>query len=95
MHSLYNFYFTYSSIIDTLVCLSIFLGVARIAFWRQGTGFRVSGPLVVGLAFLLTVSLIWWAGEHDYRMVDFGPLAVFVMVEAVVVLIISFAVRSR
>ena len=95
MDSLYRFYFAHSSFIDTLVCISIFLGAASIAFWRRDTGFRVSGPLVLGLACLLTISLIWWAGEHNYRMVDLGPLAVFVLVEAVVILIINVAVRSR
>ena len=95
MDSLYRFYFAHSSLIDTLVCLSVFFGMARIAFWRRDTGFRVSGPLVVGLAFLLTISLIWWAGDRGYRMIDVGPLAVFILVEAVVILIINAAVRSR
>ena len=95
MHSLYDFYFTHSSYIDTLVCLAIFLGVASIAFGRRGSGFMDSGPLVVGLGFLLTISLIWWADEHNYKMVDFGPLAAFILVEAVVILVINAAVRSR
>lgn len=95
MDCLYNFYFTHSSYIDTLVILAIFLGVASIAFWRRNTGLMTSGPLVVGLAFLLTISLIWWAGEHNYRMLDFGPIAAFILVEAVVILIINAAVRSR
>ncbi len=93
MHSLYHFYFTHSSFIDTLVCLAIFIGVARIAFWQRDTGLRVAG--IIGLAFLLTISLIWWAGEHNYRMLDFGPLAAFIIVEAVVILIINAAVKSR
>ncbi|MFC1735519.1 hypothetical protein ACFL1X_05340 [Candidatus Hydrogenedentota bacterium] len=95
MNSPYDFYLTHSALVDTLVCLAIFVGVARIAFWRRETGFRISGPLVVGLACLLSISLISWAGEHDYRMIDFGPLAVFIVVEAVVILIINAAVRSR
>lgn len=95
MHSLYDFYFTHSSFIDTLVCLAIFIGMARIAFWQRDTGLRVAGPLVIGLAFLLTISLIWWASEHNYRMLDFGPLAAFIVVEAVVILIINAAVKSR
>lgn len=95
MRSLYSFYFAHASFLDTLICLALFLGVAKLAFWRRGTGFHVSGSLVVGMTLLLTVSLIWWAGEHGYRMLDLGPLAAFVVVEAVVVLIINFAVRSR
>ena len=95
MNSLYDFYLSHSEVIDTLICLAIFIGAARIAFWDRREGFRLSGPLVVGLACLLTVSLIWWASEHEYRIVDLGPLAVFIVVETVVILIINVAVRSR
>ena len=95
MNSLYDFYLSHAQVIDTLICLAIFIGAARIAFWDRHEGFRLSGPLVIGLGFLLTISLIWWAGEHDYRIVDFGPLAVFIVVETVVILIINAAVRSR
>ena len=95
MTSTYDIYLTHSSVIDLLVCLAIFIGVARIAFWDKHNGFRLSGPLVAGLACLLTISLISWAGEHDYRLTDFGPLAAFIVVEAVTILIINAAVRSR
>ena len=95
MYSLYDFYFTHSSYIDAIVCFAIFLGTGGIAFWRRDSDFMASGPLVVGLGFLLTISLIWWADEHNYRMVDFGPLAAFILVEAVVILVINAAVRSR
>ena len=95
MQSLYEFYLTNSSIIDALVCLAIFLGVARIAFWDRHTGFQLSGPLVLGLACLLAISLISWASEHDYGLIDFGPIAAFIIVEAVVILIINAAVRTR
>ena len=95
MSSLYGFYLTHSEIIDTLVCLAIFIGAARIAFWDRTEGFRLSGPLVVGVACLLTVSLIWWAGEHEYRIIDLGPLAAFIVLEIIVILIINAAVRTR
>ena len=95
MNSLYDFYLTNASTIDTLICLAIFIGAARIAFWDRHQGFRLSGPLVVGLACLLTISLIWWAGEHDYRIIDLGPLAAFIVIQTVVILIINAAVRSR
>ena len=95
MESLYNIYQTHSEMIDTLICIAIFVGAARIAFWDRTEGFRLSGPLVAGLACLLTVSLIWWAGEHEYRIIDLGPLAVFIVLEIIVILIINAAVRTR
>jgi len=95
MDPLYRFYLTHSGLIDASTCLAVFLGIAGLAFWRKSTGFRVTGPLVLGLTLLLTISLIWWAGEHNYRMIDLGPAAVFILVEALVITIINLAVRSR
>jgi hypothetical protein len=47
------------------------------------------------MAGVLTIALLSWGAEHDYRLADLGPLAAFLVVEAAVIVLINLAVRTR
>ena len=60
--------------------------MGRIAWWREADGLHVGGPLAVGLALLLTVALLKWARAEGRTIEEFGPLAAFVIVEAIMIM---------
>ena len=63
----------------------VFGGMARIAFWGAD-GLHIGGPLAIGLALLLTVALLKWARAEGRTIDEFGPLAAFVIVEAILIM---------
>jgi len=81
-----SIYATHEGLCNTVVLLLVFGGMARIAFWREHDGLRVGGPLALGLAGLLTVALLKWARVEGRDVIEFGPLASFVIVEAILIM---------
>ena len=71
---------------NTIILLLVFGGMGRIAFWREHDGLHVGGPLAVGLALLLTVALLKWARTEGRTIGEFGPLAAFIIVEAILIM---------
>ncbi len=67
----------------------VFGGIGRIAFWRERDGLRVGGPLVLGLALLLTPALFFWAQERHYSVADLGLIALLLVFEAIVILAVG------
>ena len=80
------FYDRYEGLCNAVILLLVFGGMARVAFWREHDGLHVGGPLALGLAGLLTVALIKWANMEGRTITEFGPLAAFIMVEAVLIM---------
>jgi hypothetical protein len=81
-----SFYDLHPGICNTIILVLVFGGMARIAFWREHDGLRVGGPLAIGLGMLLTVALLKWARAGGRSIVEFGPLAAFVIVEAILIM---------
>jgi len=71
---------------NSVILVLVFGGMARVAFWRDADGLRVGGPLAVGLAMLLTVAVLKWARAEGRSIIEFGPLAAFVIVEAILIM---------
>ena len=71
---------------NTIILILVFGGMARIAFWREHDGLHVGGPLAIGLALLLTVALLKWARAEGRTIDEFGPLAAFVVIEAILIM---------
>lgn len=86
MESLANLYRANPQLAHAVIGLLVFGGLGRIAFWRDADGMRVGGPLAVGLALLLTVAIIVWADENRRCIQEFGPWAVFFVLEALLLL---------
>ena len=80
------FYDQHQGLCNVIILLLVFGGMARIAFWREHDGLHVGGPLALGLAGLLTVALLKWATAEGRTITEFGPLAAFIMVEAVLIM---------
>ena len=85
-YAIENFYDLHTGLCNAVILLLVFGGLARIAFWREHDGLRVGGPLAVGLAGLLTVALLKWSRAEGRSIVEFGPLAAFVVVEAILIM---------
>lgn len=81
-----TFYEAHSGLCNAVILLFVFGGMARIAFWREHDGLKVGGPLAVGLAGLLTVALLKWARSEGRMITEFGPLAAFIVVEAILIM---------
>mgnify|MGYP000967040897 FL=1 len=79
-------YQNHEGLCNVIILLLVFGGMDRIAFWREHDGLHVGGPLALGLAGLLTVALIKWANAEGRTIIEFGPLAAFIMVEAVLIM---------
>lgn len=95
MDSLLDLYRCHTDQIDGLLALAIFLGLARIAFWSPRCGFRLSGPLVVGLTGMLSLSLLLWAEKTGHSLIELGPLAALAVAGAVVIMLLNAATNSR
>jgi len=59
--------------------------MARIAFRREHDGLWVGGSPAVGFAGLLTVALLKWSRTEGRTIVELGPWAAFVVVEAILI----------
>ncbi len=81
-----NLYDTHTGLCNSAILILVFFGMARIAFWREHDGLHVGGPLAVGLAMLLTVALLKWARVEGRTITEFGPLAAFVVIEAILIM---------
>ena len=81
-----NLYELHSGLCNSVILLLVFGGMARIAWWRETDGLHVGGPLAIGLALLLTVALLKWARAEGRTIEEFGPLAAFVIVEAIMIM---------
>ena len=76
-------YLAHQGLWNTIILVLVFGGMARMAFWREHDGLRVGGPLALGLALLLTLAALQWSREEGRRVAELGPLAAFVLVQAV------------
>ena len=79
-------YDQHAGLCNVVILLLVFGGMARVAFWREQDGLKVGGPLAFGLAGLLTVALLKWSHANGRTIMEFGPLAVFVVVEAILIM---------
>jgi hypothetical protein len=81
-----NLYAAHEGLCNVVILLLIFGGMGRVAFWREEGGLRVGGPLALGLAGLLTVALLKWASAEGRTVMEFGPLAAIMVVEAILIM---------
>lgn len=79
-------YDAHTGLCNSLMLVLVFGGMARLAFWRDADGLRVGGPLAAGLAMLLTVAMLKWMGREGRSLVEFGPMAAFLICEAILLL---------
>ena len=79
-------YFAHQGLWNTIILVLVFGGMARIAFWREHDGLRVGGPLALGLALLLTLATLQWSREEGRRIAEVGPIAAFVIVQAILIM---------
>ena len=79
-------YYQQPGLWNVIIGLLVFGGLARIAFWRNVDGMRVGGPLAVGLALLLTIAIVVWAGQNHRFIEEFGPFAAGLVVMAIILL---------
>jgi hypothetical protein len=95
MEFLHDTYFQAKGFWDVLIFFLIFCGIARIAFWHNSHGLIISGPLVIGLALLLTISIIIWGHEHKRSISEYGPVAAFLVLQAIIVMCFRFRKKSK
>ena len=81
-----SFYEQHTGLCNVVILLLVFGGMGRLAFWREHDGLRVGGPLALGLAALLTVALLRWARVEGRSIVELGPWAAFILIEAILVM---------
>ena len=81
-----TFYDSHEALCNVAILLLVFGGMGRVAFWRDGTGLKVGGPLAVGLAALLTVAMLKWARVEGRSIIEFGPWAAFILAEAILIM---------
>jgi len=77
-------YAQHEALCNVVICVLVFGGMARIAFWRDLDGLRVGGPLAAGLAALLTVALLQWAREEHRTISELGPYGALIIVQAII-----------
>lgn len=81
-----SLYVAHQGLWNTIILVLVFGGMARIAFWREHDGLRVGGPLALGLALLLTLAALQWSREEGRRIAELGPLAAFVIIQAILIM---------
>ena len=81
-----SLYAAHQGLWNTIILILVFGGMARIAFWREHDGLRVGGPLALGLALLLTLAALQWSREESRRIAELGPLAAFVIIQAILIM---------
>lgn len=79
-------YYQNPGLYNCVIGLLIFGGLGRIAFWRDGEGLSIGGPLAVGLAILLTLAIMIWADENHRVIQEFGPWAAGIVAGAIITL---------
>ena len=85
-YAIENFYDMHTGLCNAVILILVFGGMARVAFWREHDGLRVGGPLAVGLAGLLTVALLKWARVEGKSIIELGPWALFILLEAIAIM---------
>ena len=95
MDVLTDFYYPNQGLCHFVIGLLVFGGLGRIAFWRNEDGLRVGGMLATGLALLLTVAIIIWAGENGRAISELGPFAAGLLVASVGILGFRAFTKSR
>jgi hypothetical protein len=95
MDLLQDIYHTHPGFCNAAIALLIFGGMGRIAFWRDQDGLRVGGMLATGLALLLSVALLIWADEHHRCIQEFGPWAVFLLIETIIILALNARRKAK
>ncbi len=85
-YAIENFYNLHQGLCNAVILVLVFGGMARIAFWREADGLKVGGPLALGLGMLLTVAMLKWARLEGRTISELGPLAAFVLVQAILIM---------
>lgn len=81
-----NVYDQHTTLCNAGILILVFTGMGRIAFWRDREGLTVGGPLTIGLGLLLTIALMKWASAEGRTIVELGPWAAIILLEAIVIL---------
>jgi len=95
MNPVIDFYNVHQGFCNLAMALLVFGGLARIAFWSDCHGMRISGPLALGLGCMLALALIVWADENGRRIQDLGWWAALVLVQAIFLLLFNSGWKSR
>ena len=95
MDVLGDFYYPNRGLCHFVIGLLVFGGLGRIAFWRDSDGLRVGGMLATGLALLLTIAIIIWAGDNGRAISELGPFAAGLLVASVGILGFRAFTKSR
>jgi hypothetical protein len=95
MDVLGDFYYPNQGLCHFVIGLLVFGGLGRIAFWRDSDGLRVGGMLATGLALLLTIAIIIWAGDNGRAISELGPFAAGLLVASVGILGFRAFTKSR
>lgn len=95
MDILNDFYYPNQGLCHFVIGLLVFGGLGRIAFWRNEDGLRVGGMLATGLALLLTIAIIIWAGENGRAISEFGPFAAGMVVMGIFIMGFRAFTKSR
>lgn len=95
MNFIQDVYAPNSSLWHFVMAVLIFVGIGRIAFWRDYDGLRVGGMLATGLAMMLTIALLTWAAENHRRIEEFGPWAAALMGWAIIITALNAHRKSR
>ena len=81
-----TFYDLHQGLCNAVILILVFGGMARLAFWREHDGLKVGGPLALGLAGLLTVALLKWARAEERTVLELGPWAAFILIQAILIM---------
>ena len=81
-----TFYDLHTGLCNTVILILVFAGMGRLAFWRDHEGLKVGGSLAIGLGLLLTVALMKWADAEGRTILELGPWAAIILLEAIVIL---------
>ena len=72
---LFSVYRQYSAWIDFLIYFSIFASIMRAVLWERIQDKRAAKLLIVGGGTFFSLSLLLWAGSHQYDLQDLGLFA--------------------
>ena len=81
-----NFYDLHTGLCNAVILILVFGGMARIAFWREEFGLKIGGPLALGLGLLLTVAMLKWVRAEGRTVLELGPWAAVMLLEAIIIM---------